>query len=226
MEFHVNENGTTVAVYFDIDGTLLERRNDQDEIVATANRFAVDVTDEQIHQFDELVQQYFQRNVADGYREAVKRFTSHLGIAVDIDAFTAVLKDLKVENTRLRDGTEETIAEFAEETAVGIITNGDGDVQREKLSSHGIADHFDHVIISGERNTMKPKDGMFALAKREREADRYVYVADRLGDDIVPARENGFATVWVADASSPIPDLTVSTLDDLTVGAVLDVVQQ
>ena len=224
MDGHVNPEESTVAVYFDIDGTLLERRCEEDEIVPTAAEFGIDLRDEQVETFDQFVRQYFRRNVEDGYREAVKTFTKHLGLDVDTDAFTASLKRRKVENTRLVDGAEGVLGEFAESTRLGIITNGEGDIQREKLATHGIDDYFEHVLISGKRETMKPKDEMFEMAKREWVADGYVYVADRLGDDIIPARGNGFATVWMSDESSPIPDLVVPTLADLSVDGVLDVV--
>lgn len=224
MDGHVNTEGSTVAVYFDIDGTLLERRREEDEIVPTAAEFGIDLRDEQVETFDQLVEEYFRRNVEDGYREALKTFTEHLGLDVDIGAFTASLKRHKVENTRLVDGAEDVLDAFAETTSLGIITNGEGDIQREKLATHGIDDYFEQVLISGELDTMKPKDEMFEMAKREWAADGYVYVADRLGDDIVPANGNGFVTVWVADESSPIPDLVISTLADLSVDGVLDVV--
>ncbi|KZN22692.1 hypothetical protein A4G99_18115 [Haladaptatus sp. R4] len=94
-------------------------------------------------------------------------------------AFTASLKRRKVENTRLVDGVEGVLDEFAESTRLGIITNGEGDIQREKLATHGIDGYFEHVLISGERETMKPKDEMFEMTKREWVADGYVYVADR-----------------------------------------------
>ncbi|WP_423747408.1 HAD family hydrolase (plasmid) [Haladaptatus sp. SPP-AMP-3] len=212
----------TVAVYFDIDGTLLETRSDEDEIVETAAAFDVDVSDEGVRKFDELVAQYFRRNVADGYRAAVRTFTNHLGAEVDADAFSRALKRRKVENTRLVGGASETLAAFADVATVGIITNGAGDIQREKLARHAIDDRFEHVLISGERETMKPKDEMFALAKSEGSADDYVYVADRFADDIVPASENGFVTVWISDASSSVADITVPSLPELTVDAVAD----
>ncbi len=224
MDGHVNHDEPTVAVYFDIDGTLVERKRAEDEIVPTAEKFGIDLSDEQVETFDQFVQQYFRRNVEDGYREAVETFTEHLDVDIDIDAFTASLKMRKVENTCLVDGAKDVLDEFAERTRLGIITNGDGDIQRGKLSTHGIADYFDHVLISGERETMKPKDEMFAVAKREWEAEGYVYIADRLGDDIVPAKGNGFVTVWVSDESSPIPDLVVPTLGDCSVDDVLAVV--
>ncbi|WP_231186522.1 HAD family hydrolase [Haladaptatus sp. DYF46] len=220
-----DETGTperNVAVYFDIDGTLLEKRRDEDEIVETATAFDIDISDEAVHDFDGLVEQYFRRNISDGYREAVETFTDHLGIDVDTDAFTRDLERRKVENTRLVDGAEDVLNAFADVAVVGIITNGAGDVQREKLARHGIADYFEHVLVSGELDTMKPKDEMFTRAKREQSADEYVYVADRLGDDLVPASQNGFVTVWISDGSSEVADITVPSVADLSMKPVDD----
>ncbi|MFH5801376.1 HAD family hydrolase [Haladaptatus sp. CMAA 1911] len=212
----------TVAVYFDIDGTLLEKRRDEEEIVETAKAFDIELDDESVHEFDGLVEQYFRRNVADGYREAVETFTDHLGIDVDTDAFTRDLEWRKVENTRLADGAKDVLDGFSDVTVLGIITNGASDIQREKLARHGIADYFEHVLVSGELDTMKPKDEMFTGAKSERPADEYVYVADRLGDDLVPARQNGFVTVWISDEGSGVADVTVPSLAELTMEAVDD----
>ncbi len=213
----------SVAVYFDLDGTLLARRTTEDELRPTAAAFDLAIEDEAVDLFNHLVAQYFRRNVSDGYYRAAERWCEQYGFAVDADAFTDELKRQKVAATESIDGNRESVAAIARDASVGLLTNGGGDVQRMKLEAHGLDARFETLVISAESETMKPEDEIFELARERLPADQYVYVADRLADDLVPARENGFATVYVSDADSPLVDLTVASVAELTPEVVADV---
>lgn len=207
----------SLAVYFDVDGTLLEKIEDADEVLAVAERFGVELSGADVREFNDLVQQFFRRNRPDGYLEAVRTMCADRGWDVDPSEFTEALHRRKVENTRPVDGAAETLAALREAATLGVLTNGTAAVQRRKLERHGLDGFFEAVVVSGEEETMKPKDAMFELGRERLDGDAYVYVADRLADDIVPAQDHGYVGVLVASAGSPVATLTVRSIADLTV---------
>lgn len=82
---------------------------------------------------------------------------------------------------------------------LGIITNGPGDVQREKLRLTGIGPFLQVTTISGELGVGKPEAGIF-LATLESAGvapAEAVHVGDSLAADIAGAQDAGMYTVWV-----------------------------
>lgn len=207
----------TVGVYFDIDGTLVSRTTDDDEFIPTADSFDLTLDEDAVKIHDQLVEQYFRRNISDGYCRATEVWCEQYGFDLDSAAFTQQLKAEKIETTRRASDLTllSTLAEN-EDVQLGILTNGAGDIQREKLARHSLTDFFDPLLISGEQATMKPEDEMFQLAANALPADQHVYVADHLASDIVPAQENGFVGVLIDEESSPVVDLTLPSVAALS----------
>lgn len=204
------------GIYFDIDGTLVSSTLDEDALVTTAETFDISPDEEATATYNHLVAQYYRRNFSDGFRRATEVWCRHYGFDIDPRKFTRELKRQKIENTEPTGDIEMLLSTLAEEAQLGILTNGSGDIQRTKLERHGIDPFFDPILISGELDTMKPKDEMFQLANKGMDAERYVYIADQLSFDIVPAQENGFIGVWITEASSPVADYTVPSAADFT----------
>lgn len=206
-----------VGVYFDIDGTLVSSTADDDELFPTADSFDLTLDEDAVEIHDHLAEQYFRRNNSDGYRRATEVWREHYGFDFDSAAFTQKLKEEKIETTRRASDLSllSTLAEN-EDVELGILTNGAGDIQRAKLARHNLMDFFETLLISGEQETMKPKDEMFQLAADAMPAEQHVYVADHLAYDIVPAQENGFVGVSIDEESSPVADLTLPSVAALT----------
>lgn len=101
---------------------------------------------------------------------------------------------------------------------LGIITNGEPDLQRAKLDRLGVLDRFVHVIASGAIGVTKPDRGIFDVARERFAADatveRAAYVGDRLRTDAIGAADAGFDGVWV--------DRFAAALDDEDTAAVLE----
>jgi len=80
-------------------------------------------------------------------------------------------------------------------------------MQRRKLEEHGLDDLADAVVISNEVGVRKPNPQIFETAKERLPAESYLYVGDTFEEDIAPAREGGFETVYIGDDR---PDAPVS----------------
>jgi len=107
--------------------------------------------------------------------------------------------------------------------AIGVVTNGPADVQREKVTLLGIDRAADFVIISGEFGAEKPAPAIFdeALRLGGAAASEAIMVGDSLDHDIAGAQAVGMASVWVNRTggaprqSGPRPDVVIRRLEEL-----------
>ena len=106
--------------------------------------------------------------------------------------------------------------------AIGMITNGAADIQKDKLARSGLAEYFDPVIISADQGVGKPDPAIFTAALQHVGAapDATVMIGNSLEHDIAGARDAGMGTVWVnrvgAGVVPPVqPDAQVADLRGL-----------
>jgi HAD superfamily hydrolase (TIGR01509 family) len=111
---------------------------------------------------------------------------------------------------------------LAKHYALGLVTNGGGESQREKLRRAGLEELFSVVRISGEMGVAKPEAPIFdsALAALNCAAADAVFVGDSLSCDIQGARALGMRTVWIDAQQSAHPDA------DLVIADVLELESQ
>jgi len=109
--------------------------------------------------------------------------------------------------------------------ALGLLTNGDALMQREKIARWDLARYFDVIVIEGEFGCGKPDARVFhhALeALRVRPADTWM-VGDNLVWDILGAKQVGVRAAWLdregrglpPDAPA-VPDRILGSLTELT----------
>jgi putative hydrolase of the HAD superfamily len=103
---------------------------------------------------------------------------------------------------------------------LGIVTNGEGEPQRAKLTAIGLADHFPVLVASGEVGVAKPDPAIFTLACERLgvQPARTAHVGDRLDLDAHAAASAGLRGIWldrlgVACAAPQV--LTIATLHEL-----------
>ncbi|MGN1339551.1 MAG: HAD family hydrolase [Oscillospiraceae bacterium] len=99
---------------------------------------------------------------------------------------------------RLYAGAEDVLQRLHERYRLGVIANQPKNA-RERLEQFGVLKYFDHLTISGEIGFSKPSLTIFreTLRMTGTTADKCFMVGDRLTNDIAPAKEQGFRTVWV-----------------------------
>lgn len=90
----------------------------------------------------------------------------------------------------------EVLERLRETYVLGVITNGDGELQRGKLKHLGLA--LPHVVISGEFGCEKPDPRIFhhALSLCGVRPQEAVFVGDRLDVDVAGAKGAGMRAVW------------------------------
>ncbi len=107
---------------------------------------------------------------------------------------------------------------------LGLVTNGDARLQRDKIGRHALAGFFDVIVIEGEFGCGKPDVRVFrhALAALGSDAARAWMVGDHLVWDVAGAQSAGARAVWIDRArrgvpadSATRPDRIIHSLDEL-----------
>ncbi len=105
---------------------------------------------------------------------------------------------------------------------LGLVSNGDGALQRAKLERAGLARFFPAPVISGEVGADKPDSAPFrrALAIAECPPARAVFVGDHPVHDVAGARAVGLRVCWLSlgrawAEEAPAPDWIIGRLAEL-----------
>ena len=108
---------------------------------------------------------------------------------------------------------------------IGIIANQELGT-KERLQQHGILQYIDLVIASAEEGIAKPDEKIFKIALKRAacKSGNAIMIGDRIDNDIIPAKNLGFHTIWIKQGfgqywnitkEDDIPDYTVQNLTEL-----------
>ena len=143
---------------------------------------------------------------------------------VDTDLAERVSDAFRAEaRARLRpfDGAVDVVRELRRDHAVGLLTNGESGIQREKMTSAGFEGMFAAVVVSGDIGVGKPSQEPFrlVLARMGGRPTDAVMVGNSARSDILGAQAVGMRAVLVGVApSAPVgvrPDAIASTIRDV-----------
>lgn len=229
------------AVFFDLDGTLLDDdANWKRSVPATVNA----VTDRHPHiDAEELEEAYFRnsRKVWDEIRGAeVSPFGDMDATTISTSVWNGALADIGIDDEeilnravgtyhRLRntglvafDDVEECLGILQSKYRLGVITNGHAETQQPKLDSAVLSGYFESVTTV-DIGHGKPQVEIFdhALNTLGVSANEAVYVGDYLFWDVGGANAAGMHSVWLnrkgheREAGEPEPDAEIKSLADL-----------
>ena len=193
------------AVIFDLDGTLLDRRQSFERFVRDQwQRFA---------HFLKAVdrEQYIQTLIAvdrDGYAPRRELFA---GIIAQFELPSALaetlLNDYRVgfpSACLLFPDAAQTLAFLrASGLKLGLITNGSIPMQSSKLACLVLSPMFDTILISDVEGISKPEPQIFhrALERLNANPANAVFVGDHPEVDVAGARAAGMRAIWRRDPS-------------------------
>lgn len=98
----------------------------------------------------------------------------------------------------------EAIPALASDYRLGILANQQAWI-RQTLARDGLDRYVEIWCVSDELGVEKPDRGIFraAIARAGLPADRCAMVGDRLDNDVLPARREGMAAVWMLRGEAP-----------------------
>jgi HAD superfamily hydrolase (TIGR01549 family) len=187
----------TTAVCFDLDGTVVQLTKPYDSLLDAAFEACLGQVDPAwTAHYNERFFEYFEAIASDPYRQAMVDVCGEFDISADPTTLTEELLEREFAATAVNDA-HDVLTTLADSHPLGLITNGVGRVQREKLARTGLGDLFDAVVVSYDVGTHKPNRQIFDAARNRLNADRYVMVGDDHASDIVGARGAGFEAVHI-----------------------------
>jgi putative hydrolase of the HAD superfamily len=98
---------------------------------------------------------------------------------------------------------------------LGLVTNGDARMQRDKIEGHDLAGFFDVIVIEGEFGAGKPDEAVYrhALGALGADATRTWMIGDNLEWDIFGAQRVGARAAWVDRVGHGLPGDSVTRPD-------------
>ena len=123
--------------------------------------------------------------------------------------------------------TEDTLGQLVtRKVKMALLTNGAGDVQREKIKRFGLGRYFSVCLIEGEVGCGKPDQRVFkmALDKLDVRPNQAWMVGDDLERDIAGAQATGIFSIWhdygkkgLPEDSPIMPDRIINNLTELLI---------
>jgi HAD superfamily hydrolase (TIGR01549 family) len=129
------------------------------------------------------------------------------------DAETMAIESFKIfftarNEVKLYEGVEETLEELKKEYSLGVITNGNADL--EKI---GIDHYFNFSFSSSDLNASKPDPVMFEAATKHTGLDAHeiCHVGDHPINDVKASLDFGMKSIWYNGNKSewPLSDIQV-----------------
>ena len=105
--------------------------------------------------------------------------------------------------------------------ALGIITNGESSHQRNKIKNLGLEKWIESelIVISGEHGCPKPDKRLFEISAKKagKHPEDLIIVGDSFNNDIIPAHELGWHTVWIDlyDENLPPPEYSAKNIKEI-----------
>jgi HAD superfamily hydrolase (TIGR01509 family) len=202
------------ALLFDLDDTLLETHHAHHAAVRracerVAERYPDWTADQMVEAFTEgyrLIEQQLEAGslkITSHRRFRQLSWEETLRACRLSPAMADELTDLYLAERRRRYALFPEIPavldELAPDYTLVLVTNGLGELQREKAAAVRLERWFTRFAISGEVGSWKPDAGIFRHALDQAGAlpEETVMIGDALERDVLGARGLGIRTVWV-----------------------------
>lgn len=186
----------TTAIFFDLDGTLLQYTEQYPAIVTAAFEDVVGRAEQEWGQaYSEAFLEHFEAFTADPYERAMADVCTQFGVEADPAALAEALAEQERAATTASEDAKTCLTQLAKSDRLGVLTDGLPDWQGAKLDHHDLARYFETVVTSYEAGAHKPASDPFDLARERIDADEYVLVGDDYEADVEGARENGFVPI-------------------------------
>jgi putative hydrolase of the HAD superfamily len=207
----------TTAICFDLDGTLLQFDSDYDDLTAdvltehlgTTTPDAVAAYNEAFFAaFEALDSQPYRAGMAAALDHATgdQAFDDERVAAADVDALVAALHDRELAATTVPSAARECLDTLTAdpEVVVAVVTDGVGQIQREKLRHHDLDGYPAETVVSYEVGGHKESGDPYRAARERLDADEYVMVGDDYTADVEAAREAEFVPVHYDDGETDL----------------------
>ena len=228
------------ALFFDLNGTLVDLSGHQEAIRRTCDEVAaartgldaarlLEANNEVWRAYWPEVEARWTLGVLNGATVSFEGWRRTLrACGCDDDSLarlaTDTLRRHEHETIRLFDDVQELFGSMSRmRLPMALVTNGASDTQRDALRVLGIAQRFSAVVVSGEVGIAKPDPAVFAIAidRIGVKPESVWHVGDSLAADVVGAQAAGLTAIWLNRGGlswkdgDPKPDHELRSLAEL-----------
>lgn len=216
---------------FDFDNTLVDfNYSAYHGLIDTFKKYQIEWTDDNYNLYKQInhgVWVDFEKGLITTEDIRKKRFTLFLDSLniKNIDGYemNAYYLDRIVAHPKVLDHTLEALDNLQQRFTLCIVTNGLKEVQRRRLTEHGLDNYFEQVFVSDEINLAKPDPMYFQhVFDRIDETDKLkvLVIGDNIHSDIGGAQSFGFHNCWfnpnqIDNTTTISPDYTIHNLMEL-----------
>ncbi len=205
------------TILFDLDETLSDHkyslRIGLDAVKKDFPALAEEETETLMAWYQEALDQAFARYLTgeitheENGREKVRLMFRKKGIAIsesDVDRFLSIYREAYRSDRRATLGTVQTLEALRRHGyKIGVVTNGQEAIQREKLNEIKIENLINEIIVSETAGFSKPSPEIFDLALKKLGSTREetLMVGDHIQKDIEGALSAGITAIFYAPES-------------------------
>ena len=210
------------ALLIDLDGTIIDSLASAEEVwqdLCAAAAPTIGVAGGQLYSAIKATADWFWADPGRGRagradlrassREIVQRALVQLGVSRDGLAATIAdsYRDRRDRFMLLPGALEALDTLHSRQIALGLLTNGAGPIQREKIDRFGLARFFDCILIEGELGFGKPDERIYkhAMAALGAAPPETWIVGDDLEWEVAAPQRLGIHAVWVDSAGRGLP---------------------
>jgi len=165
-------------------------------------------------------------DIRNARRSIVSAAFAALGLPVsDAIELADMYSEVRLANMYVLDGSYAILAQLrADGCRLGLLTNGDGPGQRQKIDRFALAEYFDTILVEGEIGFGKPDHRIYrrALSELHCAAHETRVVGDNLEWDVDAPQKMGIPSVWIdrkgrglPPGSATMPWRTIRTIAEL-----------
>ncbi|KAM9316776.1 N-acylneuraminate-9-phosphatase [Gastrophryne carolinensis] len=226
------------AIFFDLDNTLIDTsgaskkaieevvnllkdkgRFTEEQALAICNHFQAKLLHERFNPSKMTIDDLRVLHWEDSMQEIRPGDLKHLATEC-----YALWKTKRLQLMTLPESTKNMLRELRKSVQLVLLTNGERQVQREKIEACGAGPFFDAMVVGGEHSEEKPAPSIFfhCCDLVSVKPEDCVMVGDNLETDIQGGLNAGLkATIWInrrpqADSTPcPAPHFTIQSIDKL-----------
>ena len=123
-------------------------------------------------------------------------------------------------------GARDLLNDLAEMASLALVSNGIGQVVRDKVRRLDLDRYFDAIVISGEIGVAKPHAGFFDIAfERLGYPDKAttLMIGDSLASDIQGGADYGIDTCWYTPNTETVPSLAPTLVPTHRIGSLSEI---
>lgn len=186
------------GILFDLDETLINRRDSLNEY---AKRLYADYLSDCGEDFEHFIATFHQLDANGSIRRPVflNALATHYPV-VSLEALTEHFFTQAWTTPMLFSGVKEMLHTLRQQGwTLGLVTNGSGRLQRQKIANTDLAEYFDHIVISDEFGRHKPDVSIFQhmLERLNLDPQQSWFIGDRPDADMLGAYHTGLRAIWI-----------------------------